>query len=168
MTVRYFPLTTDSCFNDSKILLFKFRMFSPLSIVRDLLWFQRSKIIQTQRVLCIGVLHFGPKRVPFWAKTRSILGQNALHFGPKHNPFCGKTQSILRQNAIHFAAKRNPFCGKTHPILRQNATHFAAKRNPFCGKTHSILRQNAFQNFRNSNDHTYPFSVLHSQLMFNV
>ena len=59
-------------------------MFSLLSIVKDLLWFQRSKIIQTQRVLCIGVFHFAAKR----------------------NPFCGKTQPILRQNATHFAAKR--------------------------------------------------------------
>jgi hypothetical protein len=44
-----------------------------------------------QRVLCIGVFRFGPKRIPFWAKTRCILGQNASCFGPKRIPELQKT-----------------------------------------------------------------------------
>ena len=112
--------------------------------VCDLLWFQRSTDTLMQRILRIVAFHFGPKRVPFWAKTRFILGQNAFHFAAKRVPFCGKMLSILRQNAFHFAAKRVSFCGKTRFILRQNAFYFAAKRFPFCGKMHSILRQNAF------------------------
>ena len=103
--------------------------------VCDLLWFQRSTDTLMQRILRIVAFHFGPKRVPFWAKTPSILGQNASHFGPKRVPFWAKTQLILRQNAFHFAAKRFPFCGKTLSILRQNAFHFAAKCISFCGKT---------------------------------
>ena len=85
--------------------------------------YRRQGVTKRQRVSCIGVFHFGPKRIPFWAKTRSILGQNAFHFGP---------------NNFHFAAKRIPFCGKTRSILRQNAFHFAAKRISFCGKTRSL------------------------------
>ena len=91
-------------------------------IENDLLWFQRCHVTQMQRVLWIGVLHFGPKRLSFWAKTFCVLGQNDFHFAAKRVPFCGKMHPILRQNAFYFAAKCILFCGKMHFILRQNAS----------------------------------------------
>ena len=99
-------------------------------------------LIQTICVICSVIIlgqnafHFGPKRIPFWAKTHPILDQNAFHFGPKRFPFCGKTHPILRQNAFHFAAKRIPFCGKTHFILRQNAFY-----KPFCSWREKLERK---------------------------
>jgi hypothetical protein len=50
------------------------------------------------------------KRIPFWAKTHSILGQNVSHFGPKRLSFPYKTSPVLIQNATT-ACHKLPFEG---------------------------------------------------------